>query len=106
MRTTRDGADCKLANVYEGGAAHHAGLSAGDVLVALDDLRLTATNFDALLARHRVDDRITLHAFRRDELMCFEVKLAADDAPQISLTTQSNPLSVRRLRAAWLQKTR
>src|SRR5690606_4083535 len=35
-RTARDGNDCKIAAVYENGAAHRAGLSAGDVLVAID----------------------------------------------------------------------
>ncbi len=39
----RDGNDAKLAQVHQGGAAHLAGLSAGDVLVAVDGLRVTGT---------------------------------------------------------------
>ncbi|MES2538728.1 MAG: M61 family metallopeptidase [Pseudomonadota bacterium] len=104
IRTTRDGSDCKLANVYEGGAAHRAGLSAGDLLVALDGLRISATNLDGLLARYRVGDTVELHAFRRDEMMRFAATLATDDAPQNSLTAQDKPLSAARLRAAWLQE--
>lgn len=103
-RAARDGNDCKLANVYEGGAAHSAGLSAGDLLIALDGLRVSASNLDTLLERYRVGDRVTLHVFRRDELMSFETILAADAAPQISLSPQLKPVAVRRLRAAWLQK--
>ena len=106
VRTTKEGNDCKLASVHEGGAAHLAGLSAGDVMAAMNGLRVSGTNLDGLLARYRVGDSVTVHAFRRDELMSFEVTLVADDAPQISLTTQSKPLSVRRMRAAWLQKAR
>ncbi|HJV86792.1 MAG TPA: M61 family metallopeptidase [Noviherbaspirillum sp.] len=102
VRTTRDGNDCKLANVYEGGAAHRAGLSAGDILVAVDGLRVTATNLDSLLARYRVEDAVTVHAFRRDELMVFTATLASDDAPQMTLAGQSKPVALARLRANWL----
>jgi predicted metalloprotease with PDZ domain len=104
VRATRDGNDCKLANLYEDGAAHRAGLSAGDLLVAIDGLRVSATNLDALLARYRVGDNITLHAFRRDELMTFGARLGADDAPQIVLTAQSKPVAASRMRTAWLHK--
>jgi len=42
VRLSRDNGDAKIASVYEGGAAHRAGLSAGDRLVALDGLRVPA----------------------------------------------------------------
>ena len=102
VRTKRDGNDCKLANVYQGEAAHRAGLSAGDILVALDGLRVTATTLDKLLARYRPGDRFMLHAFRRDELMAFEVRLGRDEAPQVTLTPQAKPAAVARKRGAWL----
>src|SRR5690606_38763167 len=66
-RTVKDGNDCKLASVYEGEAAHRAGLSAGDVLVAIDGMRITASSLDTVLGRYRAGDAITVHAFRRDE---------------------------------------
>jgi predicted metalloprotease with PDZ domain len=100
-RTTCDGNNSKLANVYEGGGAHRAGLSAGDVLVALDGLRVSANNLDTLLGRYRVGDTVELHAFRRDELMHFTLVLAADD-PQVSLTANAKPSAAARMRAAWL----
>jgi predicted metalloprotease with PDZ domain len=103
IRTARDGTDCKVANVYEDGTAHRAGLSAGDLLVAVDGLRVSATNLEALLARYRIGDSVTLHAFRRDELISVVAKLAADNAPQISLTAQSGPAVAARMRSAWLQ---
>ncbi|MBL3960719.1 PDZ domain-containing protein, partial [Bacteroides thetaiotaomicron] len=71
----RGGADCTFAAVYEGGAAHRAGLSAGDTLIAVDGLRVTGTNLDALLARYRPGDKVEVHAFRRDELRTAKLKL-------------------------------
>jgi predicted metalloprotease with PDZ domain len=103
VRTLKEAADCKLASVYEGGAAHHAGLSAGDTLVALDDLRITAPNLDSLLARYRIGDVVVMHAFRRDELMTFEVNLQPDTAPQVTLAMQEKPVAGVKLRDAWLK---
>ena len=83
----RDGGDCKLAQVHEGGAAHAAGLSAGDLLVALDGLRVSGNpaNLDTLLGRYRVGDSVEVHAFRRDELLTFSVALQGERVPAITL---------------------
>jgi predicted metalloprotease with PDZ domain len=81
----RDGNDCKLSSVHEGGAAHLAGLSAGDVLMALDGLRVTASNLDTLLSRYAVGAHVEVYAFRRDELMSFSVELRGDRVPGITL---------------------
>jgi predicted metalloprotease with PDZ domain len=84
----KDGANAKLTQVHEGGAAHQAGLSAGDVLVAIDGLRVTGnpSNVDTLLARYRVGDTVTVHAFRRDELMTFDLQLQGDRVPVVTLS--------------------
>jgi predicted metalloprotease with PDZ domain len=83
----RDGADSKLAQVHEGGAAHRAGMSAGDVLVALDGVRVggAPASLDGLLNRYRVGQTVELHAFRRDELMRFDVLLQGERTPGITL---------------------
>ncbi len=101
-RTAKDGNDCKLAAVYEGGAAHRAGLSAGDLLVALDGLRVNASNLDSLLGRYRSGDRARLHAFRRDELIEFELELKPDDSPALKLALTSGPAPAARMRSQWL----
>ena len=85
VRVARNSSECTLTHVHEGGGAHLAGLSANDVLIAVDGLRATASNLDALLARYAVGDKVTLHAFRRDELMTFETTLKGDNAPQAKL---------------------
>ncbi|EJL87188.1 putative protease with the C-terminal PDZ domain containing protein [Herbaspirillum sp. CF444] len=102
VRVTRDGGDAKLANVYEGGAGQQAGLSAGDRLVALDGIRIPPAGMDGLLARYSENDVVELHVFRRDELMCFKVKLKKDGAPQVTLTVQDKPIALVRKRKAWL----
>lgn len=102
VRTSRDGNDCKLANVHEHSPAHRAGMSAGDVLVAIDGIRVTASNLESLLARYRKGDVIEVHAFRRDELMRFSVTLAPDVAPQVKLLPLSKPAAVVRQRFRWL----
>jgi predicted metalloprotease with PDZ domain len=84
----RDPAGVKLTQVHEGGAAHLAGLSAGDILIAVDSLRVNGnpSNLDQLFARYRVGDTVTVHAFRRDELMTFDVTLQGDRVPCVQLT--------------------
>ncbi len=103
VRTRKEGGDCKLASVHEGGAAHLAGLSAGDVLVAIDGLRVTASNLETTLARYRVGDNVVVHAFRRDELMTFSVALTADAAQHYAFEPRDKPLAAAKLRKAWLK---
>jgi len=83
----RDPLGAKLTQVHEGGAAHQAGLSALDIVIAIDGLRVNGnpSNVDALLSRYRVGDKLTVHAFRRDELMAFDVTLQGDRVPGITL---------------------
>jgi predicted metalloprotease with PDZ domain len=102
VRTVREGNDCKLANVYEGGAAHQAGLSAGDVLMAVDGLRVNHGNIDSLLGRYRAGDAVTIHAFRRDELFSTTAVVSKGDAPQMTLTPDAKPVAAARKRAGWL----
>ncbi|UVW29323.1 M61 family metallopeptidase [Massilia sp. H6] len=84
----RDPLGAKLTQVHEGGAAHKAGLSAQDIVIAIDGLRVSGNpaNVDTLLARYRVGDKVAVHAFRRDELMAFEVVLQGDRVPCITLS--------------------
>ncbi|MFZ6658799.1 M61 family metallopeptidase [Undibacterium sp. TJN19] len=93
VRVVRDGNDCKIANAHEGRAAHLAGLSAQDVLVAINGLRVTAADagdsLSAALGRYRVGETVQVHAFRRDELLNVSAKLQTDDVPAVSITVQA-----------------
>jgi len=83
----RDAGGARLTQVHEGGAAHQGGLSAGDIVIAVDGLRVNGNpcNLDGLFARYRVGDTVTVHAFRRDELMTFEVTLQGDRVPGVTI---------------------
>jgi predicted metalloprotease with PDZ domain len=92
----RDGGDCKLTQVHEGGAAHKAGLSAGDLVIAVDGLRVPVGGLDAMLGRYKVGDTVAVHAFRRDELMTFSVKLMGDRVPGVSLSVVEGVKALKR----------
>jgi predicted metalloprotease with PDZ domain len=104
VRLTVEGGDSRIAAVFEGGAAHKSGLSAGDKLVALDGLRVPASGLDSLLGRYRIGDTVALHVFRRDELLLFSVKLKADIAPKWAFTVAAKPaVTVKRLYGGWVK---
>lgn len=73
------GAEASLQHVRAGGPAEAAGLAAGDVVIALDGLKVTGKTIDAALARRSPGDRLHVHAFRRDEL--FETAMTVRAAP-------------------------
>jgi len=68
-RTAAGGSGSKILNVFAGGAAEAAGLAAGDVVVALDGLRVTGTELEDRVAAAKVGAELCVHAFRRDELL-------------------------------------
>lgn len=102
-RTLADGAELKLAAVFDGGPAQAAGLSALDVLVAVDGLRVSRDNFDQLLGRYRGGDLVEIHAFRRGELMRFRVRLADPprDCVRLEIAKRASTRALA-LRKAWL----
>ena len=93
----------QLMNVYDGGAAQEAGLAAGDVIVALDGLRVEHAGLHKRIAARPAGEMVTVHAFRRDELMVFEVRPmpAPNDTCWLELATETSE-AIRRRRDAWL----
>lgn len=75
VRYGSDVLGAKLMNVFDDGAAQCAGLSAGDIVIAVDGLRATMENIEKLLEWQRGKNTVSVHAFRRDELMSFEVPI-------------------------------
>jgi len=97
------GAEGRISLVFDGSPAQAAGLSAGDQLVALDGLRAAGSRLDALLMRYRPGDRVAVLAFRRDELLRFDLQLASRPPAKWKLTIDAKATaSARRLRAGWL----
>ncbi len=105
IRTRGEGKDLAVTHVLDGGAAQEAGLAAGDVLVALEGLRPGQGGLDAMVAKRRPGESVVVHAFRRDELMSFEVSLKRAGADTCVLT-ESGGGSRRRPLERWLGKRR
>jgi predicted metalloprotease with PDZ domain len=103
VRTADDPAGAKLTHVLDAGAAQAAGLSAGDVIVAIDHLKTSAKNLDQQLARFQPGDRVPLHAFRRDELLEFDVELRASPPDTCALIVSGSDRAAANRRQAWLQ---
>jgi predicted metalloprotease with PDZ domain len=85
-------AGASLQHVFTDGPAMRAGLSAGDVVVAVNDLRVTANSLDKVIASYTAGSLLRLHAFRRDELMVFEATLdeAAADTCVLTLPVDAD----------------
>ena len=101
-----EGSEARLAAVFDNGAAQAAGLSAGDVLLAFNSIKVTRAGLEKLLQAARPGERVQVHAFRRDELLEFEVLLkppAADTAVLQLAPEAAAPVLVRR--RAWLRIT-
>ncbi|MEA3122769.1 MAG: hypothetical protein QOH33_2359 [Paraburkholderia sp.] len=98
------GAEPAIAAVQDGSAAQKQRLSAGDVLVAIDGLRVTGSNLDGLLSRYLPGATVEVHAFRRDELRVARVKLDAPEVTRYKLAADDKArAAVRNARIRWLR---
>lgn len=83
VKTERDPLGWRIKCAYQDGPAQQAGLSGGDVLLALDGLRIH--DLDAMLARYQPGDNVTVHAFRRERLLTLSLTLQASPADHCAL---------------------
>jgi predicted metalloprotease with PDZ domain len=74
----------RLTSISNGSAAHKAGLSAKDLLIAADGLQVSA-QFEQALQRYQPGTSITLHWFRDDVLMTGELPIEAAAKDTVSL---------------------
>jgi len=102
VRTSGDDRECRITHVSEGGPAYDAGLAAGDVLTAIDALRVTGTRLDALLSKYRPGAVVTAHAFRGDVLQTRRVKLGASPLVTTIADRKKVGKAAARARSAWL----
>ena len=105
IRVRQQGNDCIVTHVYENGTAHYAGISAGDVLLAIDGLRVSADgkSIAQQLSRYALGDAVDIHVFRRDELMKLPAILISEEAPAYTLTLTENAAdAMKTARQSWL----
>lgn len=65
----------KLLVVRSQSPAERSGLAAGDLLIAIDGMRVTVDGLDELLSRYAPGDVLTCHAMRHDELREYRLEL-------------------------------
>lgn len=75
VRLAGDSDNARLAVVYEDSPAAEAGLSAGDEIIAVDHIRVSGRSLENTLQNYAPGDVVTIHAFRRDELLIWQVRL-------------------------------
>ncbi|MCG7996752.1 MAG: PDZ domain-containing protein [Candidatus Thiodiazotropha taylori] len=93
----------KVQQVFDGGAAQNAGISAGDEIVAVDGLRMSAKQFENYIHDTDAGDQIEVHLFRRDQLMSLvlQPQQAAFDTCYFDLTEPSDE-AVKQRQSDWL----
>ncbi|MDO6461917.1 PDZ domain-containing protein [Granulosicoccaceae sp. 1_MG-2023] len=89
----------EITHVLDGGAAQKAGLSAGDVVVAVDEMSTDPGLLDALIERRQSGDTLIFHYFRLDALYTARVVLQPAAADTCYLTISD---SGRDTACAWL----
>jgi predicted metalloprotease with PDZ domain len=93
----------ELSTVLAGGPAEAAGANHGDILIALDGLKVDVANLAGRLARLEVGEAVVASIFRGDELL--ELELALTAAPNdtcVLRMTEAPPKETLERRRAWL----
>ena len=97
------GGEAKIAAVLDDRPAQQAGLAAGDVIIAIDGLRVDGGSAGTRLRALAIGETVRVHAFRRDELMVFELTSAAAPADVCELRLdEAAPGEALARRRAWL----
>lgn len=71
------GAYPKIVHCYSHGAAETGGLSANDIIIAIDGIKADFATIYRRIASFEVGATISVHALRRDRLLQFEIVLQA-----------------------------
>ena len=92
-----------VTHVLENGPGQKAGVSAGDELLAMNDIRLSAKSMEKSLRRMEAGDKVKLNVFREDILLGLPLVLETgpEDCCQLALDKTADE-AARAARAAWL----
>ncbi len=98
----RNGCDI-FSVVHAGSPAEQAGIAAADEAIAIDGLKVTASNIDSRLKGYHAGDTVQVTVFRGDELLRFMVRLEEPpaDTCYLELIAEADESSEQR-RTAWL----
>ncbi len=98
----RSGCDI-FSVVHAGSPAEQAGIAAADEAIAIDGLKVTASNIDSRLKGYHAGDTAQVTVFRGDELLRFMVRLEEPpaDTCYLELIAETDKSAEQR-RTAWL----
>lgn len=103
MRVRSEQCRLRVTHVIDGGPAQDAGILAEDKILALQGIRIDATQYDAAIERLDVGKPLEVHLFRRDELLC--LTLTPSESPRdtcfLGFDEQATDIAVGR-RRQWL----
>lgn len=103
-RVVNDPLGAKLTHVFDNDNAQKAGLSAGDIVIAADHIKVNKSNLEKIIQTYPPASQIILHGFRRDELMMFNLILDSSPSNTYFLEhIESSTDSVNNNRKAWLK---
>jgi len=83
----------KITQVFSNESAEIAGLSAGDIIIAINNLKINKSTIDKVLNSYSTNDELIIHAFRRDELMTFNLTLKLAELTTCFLTVSDKSKS-------------
>jgi predicted metalloprotease with PDZ domain len=105
MRLKTEHGRLKVAVVRADGPAYHAGIYAGDELLALDGVRIDEARLTARVAERRPGQTVTLSLFRRDDLLHIPLTLVAAPPDRLQITPIDAPTDAQRaLYTGWLAR--
>lgn len=76
--------------------AHQAGIDAGDELLAIDGMRVTAQNLSDRLRDYQPGDTVSVTIFHQEELRTFAVTLAAPRPSRYQVLSVEHPTSTQK----------
>jgi predicted metalloprotease with PDZ domain len=105
-RVVNDPAGACLSHVFDRGPAQTAGLAAGDVVLALNGIKVNKDSLEKSINTYSAGSEVKIHAFRRDELIDFTVQLtkAPHDTCYLEIN-ESASAEQKSNRQHWLQQT-
>ena len=65
----------EITQVFSDQNAEQAGLSAGDIIIAINNLQVNKSNVEKMINSYSSGSELIIHAFRRDELKVFNLTL-------------------------------
>ncbi len=85
-RFTTNSMGAKITQAFSNESAELAGLSAGDIIIAINNLQVDKSTIDKVTNSYNQNEELVIHAFRRDELKVFNLTLKEAEMTTCYLT--------------------